>query len=128
MFLESTVGCKRLSTDESFALIFNLCGTLPQPRELQINNFVVVAIERKKFIGLITDINEDEGEAELSLLSPNVPSSTFRWPDDLMTYIAPLPDILTLVYLEELPENKYQPTFEGKIQLATVLKSGLKCN
>lgn len=96
------------------------------PREFNFNDFVIVAVENSHFIGLITDINVDEGEAELSLLRPKVPSALYRWPDDLMSYIAPVPDIQCAVDLEEKHDNKYQLTFQDQIKVATVLKAGLK--
>ena len=114
-----------MSTDHEYSRIFNLCGQLTTPREFNFNYFVIVAVENIHFIGLITDINEDEGEAELSLLRPKVPSVMYRWPDDLMSYIAPLPDIKCAVDLEEQPENKYKLlTIDDKIKVATILKSG----
>ena len=46
----------------------------------------------------------------------------------MMSYVARLPDILTVVNLEELPEKKYQPAFKGNVDFATVLKSSLECS
>lgn len=72
------------------------------------NQFVAVSIQSKIYIGLITDINPEEKEADLSLLFPPLPTSTLSWSEDVESYVAPLPTLLAPVQLKEMQNNFYE--------------------
>lgn len=102
------VGCKRISTDKDFALIHRLSSQRPTNLPFGEGDFALFTIEGLHYLGLITDLNEDEQECDVTLLTPNLPATIFQFPDSLLSFIVPFPHILCPVTLQEMPENKYE--------------------
>ena len=89
-------------------MLFNLVSeNISNRPQIEFNDFVIVSIDSKKFVALVTDFIEEDSEAELSLMLPKIPSQNFTWPENLVTYVAPVSDILCSVIMNSLPENKY---------------------
>lgn len=68
---------------------------------------MAILVESKIFIGLISDIEHEEGEAEVSLLDPPLPATHFQWSENLLSYVTPLSHIIVMVDLIETNDNKY---------------------
>lgn len=78
--LETSVGCKRVSSDEDFSLVHEICETSEPLYDM--NDYVAVLVEKKSYIGLITDVDIQEQEADLMLLHPPLPAHHFTWSED----------------------------------------------
>lgn len=113
--LGDTVDCRFTSFDVSADLIHPLTKAAKYV-DADEGTFVVVKINRKKFLSFITDKTE-ENEVEVSVLHPKLPATTFRWPDDLNAVIVPLPDVLCVVHVSELPANEYALTDASRQEL-----------
>ncbi len=107
LFTETMIGCKRLSFDEDFSLTFVFTEQGPL-QNWDNNKYVSVLIDVKIYIGLITDTNDAEQEAELLLLSPPLPSKVFSWPSEEATYVAPYTHLLDYVNLIENSMYNYE--------------------
>lgn len=106
---ETIIGCRRISEVGSFQLVHALQNDAPcdAPDPVETGSFVVVRVNSKKYAGLLTDVDLQEQEAEVSLLRPYLPAETFHWPASLASMAIPLPHVLCKVDLSELPDNKY---------------------
>lgn len=58
-------------------------------------------MNRKVYLGLITDINLDDEEAEVALLFPPIPSTNFTFSEDLPSHVISLSDLVCRVTLQE---------------------------
>lgn len=113
MFTETTVGCKRISGDNEFSLVHCLLkADKPSPPSVQPGTYVVVRVAGRRYVGFLSDINIEDGEADVSLLRPNLPTEVLTWPADLNTLTVPLPHVLCTVTLSEQADNKYKFTEE----------------
>lgn len=110
MFIaENSVGCKRLSEDESLALVHTVRQIdvhIPDP-EYSAGDYVVVNIDRKHFVAQVTDINLEHAEAEVTILKPRLPADEFVWPEDLNAMFVPIPHIICPVQLMEIDAGLY---------------------
>ena len=77
-------------------------------------DFVVVKVEKKYFCAQITDINIEDGDVEVTLLTPRLPTGILQWPDDLNTMIIPLPHVVCTVQLKSVDSDTYTFTEEDK--------------
>ncbi|XP_034255204.1 uncharacterized protein LOC117653549 [Thrips palmi] len=107
--LGNRLACFRISNDKTTfpSLVHSLQKTARQEIEpLALSNgiYVVARIGKNRYIGLVTDLYSEEGEADLSLLMPRLPSKQFKWPRDMKTVTVPLPHILCQVELLEKEE------------------------
>ncbi|KAK3909774.1 DNA polymerase IV [Frankliniella fusca] len=67
--------------------------------------FVVARIAKNRYLGLVTDVYEEEAEADLTLLMPKLPAKVFYWPQDMKTASVPFPHLITDVTLQEKGDN-----------------------
>ena len=63
--------------------------------------YIVAKIARRFFDAMITDINAEAGEVEVSMLSPKLPSDILQWPEDLHSIFIPIPHIICPVDLQD---------------------------
>lgn len=97
--------------------------------EVQPGGFVAVMVESKIFVALVTDFDEENHEAEVSLLAPPIPATVFSFSENILSYIAPVNDILCNIDLVELNGSKYQMESKNVSvlrKLARVQKSNKK--
>lgn len=78
-----TIEARRLSSDKEPSLTFNL-RMLPQllvnAGDMYSGCFVACKYDNLWYFGMITEINQDEGDAHVKFLHPNGPSPSFYWP------------------------------------------------
>lgn len=87
------------------------------PEFFEPGNFVVVQVNSRKFVGLLTDLSTEDQEAEVSLLRPPLPADVFHWPKNLANMAIPMPHILTSLELSEVPNNNYTLTEVDRVKL-----------
>ena len=63
--------------------------------------YVVARVDRNRYVAMVTDTYEDQGDADIMLLMPKLPAKKFSWPSDMKTATVPLPHILCEVTLSE---------------------------
>ena len=80
------------------------------PEVFETGSFVVLQLNSRKFVGLITDMDSDNQEADVSILRPPLPADIFHWPKNLVNMAIPMPHILSQVELSEIPDNRYTLT------------------
>lgn len=123
LFAENSVGCKRLSEDESLALVHTIreIDVRVPDHEYSAGEYVVVNIDRKHFVAQVTDVSVEHAEAEVTVLTPKLPTDVLKWPEDLNAMFVPLPHIICTVDLVEtdgkycLTENDKRLLIEKKI-------------
>lgn len=101
------VGCKRISDDEEIVLKHVLCDEV-ELESWEENSYVGVLVDKKVYIGLLTDAHDEEREADVMLLDPPLPSCVFSWPSEMRSFSIPYPHIICYVdVMEYNNENKY---------------------
>ncbi|KAK3911351.1 Protein piccolo [Frankliniella fusca] len=120
---ETTVGCKRLSSDEQFALKHCLlkqseAETQPAPTYEQ-GSYVVVKAVGRRHVAYLTDLNQDEQEAEVATLMPRIPSASgiYKWRENLEALIVPIPHIFCSLELQDFGNNSFKFTATDIAQL-----------
>lgn len=75
---------------------------------VECGSYVAVMVESKIYIAFVSDVNEDEGEAELTLMTPPIPAKVFEWSESTLGYIAPIFDIICSVNLKERDDMRFE--------------------
>ena len=126
LFLGEAVACWRISFDQNSppSLVHSLQkqATDPTPFSLSHGMYVVARLASNRYVGVVTDIYEEDQSADLPLLMPRLPSKKFRWPQELKTACVPFSHILCDVKLSE--EESISFTSEGveKLYKKKILK------
>lgn len=105
-----------MSTDkeDTPALIHDLYKAAAKPTDLSVANgmFVVARVAQQRFIAIVTDVYQEEGDVDISILIPRLPSTEFKWPEETRTATVPLPNILCEVSLVETNNSFVLPAEE----------------
>lgn len=100
------IGCKRVSTDTEYCLLHYIVRPgVQESKSWEVNTFVAVKVNKKIYLGLITDIDLNEEEADLSLLFPPLPSSIFTFSEEVPSYVASLAELICPVTVNEKGNN-----------------------
>ena len=102
------MGCKRFSSDAETTLVHRLSNSkfnMPLSKE---GDFALILFDGQHYIGFITDLNEEECEADVTLLTPELPANMLTWPEEVQSFSVPYPHLYFTVSLVELPDNCYQ--------------------
>ncbi|KAK3923493.1 Lysine--tRNA ligase [Frankliniella fusca] len=80
--------CWRISNDQHLppALVHSLLKPPTTQKEqlaISCGSYVIVRLARNRYVGLVTDIYEDEEEVDVSLLMPRLPAKDFSWPSEM---------------------------------------------
>ncbi|XP_047126478.1 uncharacterized protein LOC124807875 [Hydra vulgaris] len=79
---DNRVGAKRCSTDTKYTIIHNLKKKhIFEPDTVTLGGYVAVVYDDKWWIGIVTEINLEEVDAEVKFLHPRGPSIYFNWPE-----------------------------------------------
>lgn len=105
-FLESSIACWRISKDmnDEPALVHSLLKLPRTPAPALIVSsgiYVVVRLEKNRYLSIVTDVYHEESAADISLLMPKLPSKSknYNWPRETKSATVPLPHILCTVEL-----------------------------
>jgi len=117
-FSDNTVGCKFVSSDEDFEVVHSLTSnsTEPYAEGLGPGSYAVVKLCRKRYVSFVSSISLEDGEAEVSLLTPSLPSESFTWLSELRSFVVPLTEVVCVVTLCE-KDDLYHLTKEDKAVL-----------
>ena len=76
---DNRVGAKRCSTDTKYTIIHNLKKKhIFEPDTVTLGGYVAVVYDDKWWIGIVTEINLEEVDAEVKFLHPRGPSIYFN--------------------------------------------------
>lgn len=75
---------------------------------VEVGSFVAVLVETKIYVGLVSDVNEEDGEVDLSLLHPPLPATVYSWAENLLSHVVPSNHIVCEVNLLERADLKYE--------------------
>jgi len=117
------VACWRVSADQHSnpPLVHSLKKPTREVQEVTVSNgaYVVARVGTGRYLALVTDVFEDEGEVDITLLMPRLPSKEFKWPKETKSATVPKPHILCKLILEE-KNNKFYLTIEDKDRLIAI--------
>lgn len=93
---DQIIKCKRTSLDEQFSMVFDLTGEINC--NWSQNTYVAFVLDLDWYIGLILEVNDNDLEAEISILTRKENSRTeYNWCDDERKIVVPLLQILSEV-------------------------------
>lgn len=63
--------------------------------------YIVVRLAKNRYVGLVTDVYNEEQEVDVSLLMPKLPAKKLHWPKEIKSATIPLPHCLIEVSLAD---------------------------
>ncbi|KAE8739899.1 hypothetical protein FOCC_FOCC014599 [Frankliniella occidentalis] len=109
---ENAIACWRIANDQNErpSLVHSL-EKVPKPDspvlKVSVGKYVVIRMNKNRYVSLVTDVYEEEAEADVTLLMPKLPAKEFSWPNDVKSATVPFPHILCEVQMLDLNGKLY---------------------
>ena len=119
-----SIGCKRVSDDDDFMLQYDFTPNHTQNiPDLRISQFLSCIYDERQWIGMICDIDQENGDVQVKFMHPPYPSRSYKWPsfDDICW--VPIVKIVTIIedpYPTPIGARQYHISNEDLKKIANV--------
>lgn len=119
-----TVEARRISSDETAAIVFNLFNTqqiyLVKLEDLTPGCFIGCTYDSLWYFGMVREVNIEEQDVTVQFLHPHGPSPSFSWPKREDVCAVPIPHVLAIV---EPPKTMTGRTYHFSPECMTSIQS-----